>query len=345
MTNPLLETREGPFGLAPFDLIQDDHFAPAFSVGLQEHLAEIDAIADNPEPPTFANTIEAMEGAGEVLDNVLSVFFTVSGADSNEARQALQRDFSPRLAAHSSAIYANAALFARIEDLWDRRDSLGLSEEEARVLFLTRRGFVRAGAALTGAEAERMKEVKSRLAVLGTSFTQNLLKDEADWFMPLSEADLEGLPDFVVDSARSAGEALGREGPVVTLSRSLIVPFLQFSPRRDLREKAYRAWTARGANGGDTDNRAIAAETLALREERGQAAGLSGFRRFQAGNGDGPHAGPRPRPADGGLETGARGGDGRPGGNGRDAARGRGERPLPALGLALLRRKAAPRAA
>ncbi|WP_417720317.1 M3 family metallopeptidase [Salipiger sp.] len=281
MTNPLLETREGPFGLAPFDLIQDDHFAPAFSVGLQEHLAEIDAIADNPEPPTFANTIEAMEGAGEVLDNVLSVFFTVSGADSNDARQALQRDFSPRLAAHSSAIYANAALFARIEDLWDRRDSLGLSEEEARVLFLTRRGFVRAGAALTGAEAERMKEVKSRLAVLGTSFTQNLLKDEADWFMPLSEADLEGLPDFVVDSARSAGEALGREGPVVTLSRSLIVPFLQFSPRRDLREKAYRAWTARGANGGDTDNRAIAAETLALREERAKLLGYPDFAAFK----------------------------------------------------------------
>ncbi|NVK62746.1 MAG: peptidase M3, partial [Rhodobacteraceae bacterium] len=262
MTNPLLADWDTPFRIAPFDRISDADFAPAFEEALAAHLAEIEAIADNPDPASFANTIEAMEGAGEGLDKVLSVFFSVAGADSNDARQALQREFSPKLAAHSSAIYANAALFARITDLWERRDDLGLSEEEARVLYLTHRGFVRAGAALTGAEADRMKEVKSRLAVLGTQFTQNLLKDEAAWFMPLAETDLEGLPGFVVDAARSAGEALEQPGPVVTLSRSLIVPFLQFSPRRDLRERAFRAWAARGENGGETDNRGIAAETL-----------------------------------------------------------------------------------
>ncbi|MBN9886981.1 M3 family metallopeptidase [Salipiger abyssi] len=281
MTNPLLADWDTPFRIAPFDRISDDDFAPAFEEALSAHLREIDAIANNPEPPSFANTIEAMEGAGEALDKVLSVFFSVAGADSNPERQALQRDFSPKLAAHSSAIYANETLFARIADLWARRDTLGLGEEEARVLYLTHRGFVRAGAALEGAEAERMKAVKSRLAVLGTSFTQNLLKDEADWFMPLAEADLEGLPGFVVDAARAAGEALEQDGPVVTLSRSLIVPFLQFSPRRDLREKAFRAWAARGENGGETDNREIAAEVLALREERAKLLGYPDFAHFK----------------------------------------------------------------
>ncbi|MFW2541306.1 M3 family metallopeptidase [Primorskyibacter sp. 2E107] len=281
MTNPLLAEWDTPFGLAPFDRISDDDYAPALEIALKEHMAEIEAIADNPEPPTFANTIEAMEGAGEALDKVLGTFYNVSGADSNDARQAMQRDFSPKLSAHSSAIYSNEALFARVRDLWERKDALGLSEEEARVLMLTHRGFVRAGAALTGEAAERMKEVKARLAVLGTSFTQNLLKDEAAWMMDLGEADLNGLPVFVVDAARSAGEAAGRPGPVVTLSRSLIVPFLQFSPDRALREKAWRAWTARGENGGETDNRAAAAETLKLREERAKLLGYPDFAHYK----------------------------------------------------------------
>jgi hypothetical protein len=139
--------------------------------------------------------------------------------------------------AYSSEITNNAKLFARIAELWERREELGLTEEQMRVLYLTHRSFVRAGAALDGAARERLTEVKSRLAVLGTSFTQNLLADEREWFMELAEADLEGLPDFVVAAARAAGEEKGAGGPVVTLSRSLIVPFLQFSPRRDLRER------------------------------------------------------------------------------------------------------------
>ena len=281
MTNPLLAEWTTPFGLAPFDAISDDDFAPAFDVALAGHLDEIGAIADNPEPATFANTIEAMEGAGKALDKVLSVFFTVAGADSNPARQDLQRRFSPRLAAHSSAIYGNAALFARVADLWERRDALDLSPEEARVLMLTHRGFVRAGAALTGAQAARMAEVKSRLAVLGTQFTQNLLADEAAWHMALGEEDLEGLPEFLRAAARAAGEDLGKDGPVITLSRSLIVPFLQFSARRDLRERAWRAWVARGENGGETDNTGIAAEVLALREERARLLGYGTFAEYK----------------------------------------------------------------
>jgi peptidyl-dipeptidase Dcp len=281
MTNPLLADWETPFGLAPFAEISDEDFAPALEDALQAHLAEVAAIADNAEPASFSNTIEAMEGAGTSLDKVLGVFFNLAGADSNEARQALQRDFSPKLSAHSSAIYSNAVLFARISDLWERRDTLNLSEEEARVLYLTHRGFVRAGAALQTEAAEEMKAVKSRLAVLGTEFTQNLLKDESDWSMALEEADLQGLPEFVIDAARSAGEAAGAGGPLVTLSRSLIVPFLQFSPRRDLRQKAWRAWSMRGENGGGTDNRGIAAEILRLRETRAQLLGYGDFAQFK----------------------------------------------------------------
>ena len=146
---------------------------------------------------------------------------------------------------------------------------------------LTRRGFVRAGALLEGADRDRLTEVKSRLAVLGTQFTQNLLADEREWFMELAEDELEGLPDFVIAAARAAGAEKSKPGPVVTLSRSLIVPFLQFSPRRDLREKAYEAWVARGANGGETDNRAIAAEILALRQERAQLLGYRDFASYK----------------------------------------------------------------
>ncbi|SDX11823.1 peptidyl-dipeptidase Dcp Metallo peptidase. MEROPS family M03A [Ruegeria halocynthiae] len=277
MTNPILSDWNTPFEIAPFANISDDDFAPALEQAMQAHDAEIEAIAANPDAPTFANTIEALEAAGEQMDKTLSVFFTVAGADSNPKREELQRAFSPKLAAHYSRISSNKPLFQRVADLWDRRDELGLTDEQARVLMLSHRGFVRAGAALTGDDDTRIQEIKARLASLGTSFTQNLLADERDWFMELSEDDLQGLPDFVVDTARAAGQEKGADGPVVTLSRSLIVPFLQFSPRRDLREMAYRAWTARGANGGQTDNREIATEILALREERAKLLGYDSF--------------------------------------------------------------------
>lgn len=281
MTNALLEIWDTPFGLPPFARIGDADFAPAMAVALDEGRAAVAAIAENPAPATFANTIAALELADQLLDRVAGVFYNLSGADANPARDALQRDFAPMLSAYSSEITNNAALFARIDDLWQRREGLGLTDEEMRVLSLTHRSFVRSGAALEGAARDRLTEVKSRLAVLGTAFTQNLLADERDWFMALSEEDLAGLPDFVVSAAREAGREKGQAGPVVTLSRSLIVPFLQFSPRRDLRERAYRAWTARGANGGDSDNRALTAEILALRAERATLLGYESFAAYK----------------------------------------------------------------
>ncbi|APX13522.1 M3 family metallopeptidase [Tateyamaria omphalii] len=281
MTNVLLSDWDTPFQIAPFDAISDDDFAPALEIALDNHKTEIAAIADSAEAPTFANTIEALEASGEDLDKVLGTFFSVAGADSNPAREELQRAFSPKLAAHFAEISSNKALFARIAAVWNARDTLDLTDEQQRVLMLTHRNYVRAGAALDGADDARMKEIKGRLAELGTAFTQNLLADERDWSMTLDEGDMGGLPPFVVDAVRAAGEEKEAGGPVVTLSRSIIVPFLQFSTRRDLRKKAYRAWTARGANGGKTDNREIAAEILKLREERANLLGYDNFANFK----------------------------------------------------------------
>ena len=281
MTNPLLQDWATPFGLPPFDTIADAHFGPALDAAIDQARAGVLAIAENPEPPTFANTIEALERSDRLLDKVAGVFFNLAGADANEAREALQRDMAPKLSALSSEITNNQALWGRIRTLWQARESLGLSDEEARVLLLTHRNFTRAGAALDEAGRARLTEVKARLAVLGTRFMQNLLAEERGWFMDLAEQDLDGLPEFVITAARAAGREKGAGGPVVTLSRSLIVPFLQFSPRRDLREKAQKAWAARGANGGETDNRAIAAETLALRAERAALLGYDSFAAYK----------------------------------------------------------------
>jgi len=281
MTNPLMQDWTGPFGVAPFDQIKDAHFSPAIEAAMIAHNAEIAAIADNPEPPSFENTIEALEGAGEALDKALSVLFNLMGADTNPTRQALQKEWSPKLSAHSSAISSNTKLFQRITQLWNDRENLGLDEQQARVLMLSHRGFVRAGAALEGTKADRMAEIKSNLAVLSTDFTQNMLHDESAWSMDLTDDMYDGLPDWLISAATSAGQAAGKDGPIVTLSRSIIVPFLQYSTRRDLREVAYNAWGARGANAGETDNRDIATKVLKLRQERAQLLGYADYAAFK----------------------------------------------------------------
>ncbi|MDB4019135.1 M3 family metallopeptidase [Planktomarina temperata] len=277
----LLDPWNTPFGLAPFDAISDADFAPAMDAALAQARSGMQAIAKRTDAPSFENTIEAQEVAEEPLNQLAAAFYTLASTDSTPLREELQRDFAPKLSAYASAVTSNVALFARIEDLWSRRASLGLSPEQERVLMLTRRDFIRAGAKLTGAEAARMAEIKSRLASLGTSFMQNLLADERDWTLPLQTDDLAGLPDFVLQAAKAAAQEQGLDGPVVTLSRSLIVPFLEFSDRRDLRETAYKAWAARGANGGETDNREIVRETLRLRQEQAALLGYKSFAEFK----------------------------------------------------------------
>ncbi len=277
MTNPLLSDWDTPFGLPPFPDISDEDFAPALDRALADARNVVAAMADNPDEPTFSNTVEALELMGDGIEKVLGPFYALLGSVSTPRRESLERDFAPELSAFFSEVTMNRKLFGRLDDLWTRRDTLGLTDEQARVLHLKHRNFVRAGARLQGAEADRLKEIKSRLSVLGTQFSQNLLADERDWFMPLAKADLAPLPKFLRDAARAAGAEKESDGPAVTLSRSLIVPFLQFSPNRGLRRKAFEAWTARGANGGNTDNRAIASEILKLREERAKLLGHDTF--------------------------------------------------------------------
>ncbi|WP_121063214.1 M3 family metallopeptidase [Chachezhania antarctica] len=281
MTNPLLAPFDTKFGLAPFDAISDEDFTPALDTALIEHKAEIAAIRDQAAAPDFANTVEALEAAGEDLHRVLSVFYTLAGADSSPRREELQRSFAPKVASHYAELTGDKALYARIKAIWEARDRLDLTAEQQRLLYLTHRSFVRAGAALDGEQDARMKAIKMRLAELGTSFTQNLLGDERDWALDLEPEDLEGLPGFLVRAATDAGEERGRPGPVITLSRSLCVPFMETSPRRDLREKVWRAFTARGAHDGPRDNREIAAEILSLRKERAQLLGYDDFASYK----------------------------------------------------------------
>ncbi|MEP6355133.1 MAG: M3 family metallopeptidase [Hyphomicrobiales bacterium] len=282
-TNPLLSIWDTPFELPPFNDIETAHFSEAFEAALLDNVAEVSKVANNKEAPTFKNTIEALELSGNSLSNVAGVFYNLSGAHTNPDLQEIERDMAPKLAAHSTKITMNAALFARIDALFEARESLGLNDEENRVLERYHSQFVRAGAKLEGADRTRMAEVSKRLATLGTTFSQNVLADEGAYELVLeSEDDLAGLPDFLISAAASAATERGHDGKhVITLSRSLIEPFLQFSSRRDLREVAFKAWTARGEKGGESDNRALIAETLSLREERANLLGFDTFADFK----------------------------------------------------------------
>ena len=281
--NPLLAVWTTYHEVPPFDAIRPEHFRPAYDVALAAHMAEVEAIAAAKARPTFKNTIEALERAGRTLNRVGGVFWNLAGAHTNDDLQAIEREMAPRLAQHFSAITSNTALFRRIDGLHERRGKLKLTAEQKRVLERIHLGFVRAGARLPEPEKSRMAEIRQRLASLGTKFSQNVLADEKAFELPLTRSqDLDGLPAFLVDSAASAARERGSKAShVITLSRSLIEPFLTFSSRRDLREQAWKAWVKRGENGGETDNWEIVKETLALREERARLLGYGSFAAYK----------------------------------------------------------------
>jgi peptidyl-dipeptidase Dcp len=285
LNNPLLKAWTAPHQLPPFTEVRAEHFAPAFEEAMRAHRAELDAIASQPEAPTFENTLARLDASGRVFSRIELLFHNLCASETSDALQAAQRALSQPLAAHANAIYLNAPLFARIDSLFARRATLGLAPEALRLLERVHDDFVRAGAKLVGAERERFGLLNERLAALSTQFGQNVLADETNYRLALAhEADMAGLPDFVRDAARQAAAERGLSGAVITLSRSLIVPFLTYSERRDLREAAWRAWTSRGEHAGATDNRGVIREMLEMRAEQAALLGYPSYADYALSN-------------------------------------------------------------
>lgn len=279
---PFFETWTTPYGLPPFDRIRPEHFAPAFDRGMADHLVEIEAIAGNPEPPSFANTIEALERSGRLLERAANVFFNLTSSNTTDELDAIERDYAPKLAQHYTGVALNPVLFGRIADLFERRHQLDLAEDQMRALERRHLGFIRCGAALAPEAKARMSEISERLATLHTLFGQNVLHDEKEWQLVLDQADLAGLPDSVRAAAAQAAKERGLDGRwVITLSRSSVEPFLTFAARRDLRERAYAAWTRRGGLDGAQDNRPLIVEILALRDEQARLLGFDNYAAYK----------------------------------------------------------------
>jgi peptidyl-dipeptidase Dcp len=278
--NPLLKPWQTPFETPPFQDIVPEHFLPAFEQAFADHAAEVAAITLDPATPDFANTITALERSGKLLSKVSSVFYDLVSAHSNPALLEIDKEVSLRMARHWNPIMMNAVLFGRIALLHDNRATLGLTPEQMRLLERTYTRFHRAGAGLDEVAKARMAEINERLAHLGTAFGHHLLGDEQDWFMELGEADRDGLSDSFIAAAKAAADERGMQGKaIMTLSRSFVEPFLKTSGRRDLREKVFKAFVARGDNGNANDNNEIIVEILSLREE---SAKLLGFPTFAA---------------------------------------------------------------
>jgi peptidyl-dipeptidase Dcp len=278
MPNPLLPKWTGPYGgVPPFDKVKVEHFKPALEAGMAETLKQIDAIANDPGPPTFQNTLAAMEGAGRTFDRVSNVFGIYSGNMSTPEFQAVETEMAPRLAAFGDKITQNERLFKRIAAVYDARESGNLTPEQKRLSWLVYTNFVRGGAKLDPMAKMRLSEINQRLASLYTNFTQNVLADETSYLLVLDkESDLAGLPDSVRASAAAAADSRGHKGKWAILNtRSSVDPFLSYSDRRDLREKAWRSFVNRGDNGDAKDNKKLITEILTLRAERATLLGFA----------------------------------------------------------------------
>ncbi|MDD5335331.1 MAG: M3 family metallopeptidase [Rhodoferax sp.] len=276
-SNPLLREWLAPYGLPPFEQARPEYFESAFEVAMAARCAELDLIAANPEPPTFANTVQALDQCGRLYNRLELLFSNLTVSETSPALQAVERTMAPRLAVHENAVYMHAGLFARIDSLYRQRRQLALEPQDLRLLERVHLDFVRAGAQLSGTARQRYSAVVQELAELCTAFSQNVLADENGFLLELkTESDLAGLPEFLREATRAAAaqRGLGDNRHAVTLSPSLTEPFLTFSARRDLRETLWRQRSLRGAHEGANDNRPVAARIMALRQEQ---AGLLGY--------------------------------------------------------------------
>jgi peptidyl-dipeptidase Dcp len=281
-SNPLLKPWTTPFGVPPFGEIKPEHFLPAITAGIEQQRAEIEAIANNPAPPTFANTIEAMENAGELLAKVSPVFSNMQSSNTNEQLQAVNREVAPLLTALRDDIRLNPALFARVKTLWQARGSLALTPVQARLLDEQYKSFVRGGANLSPGQQQRFRAINAELSALGITFGDNLLHDTNAYRLVIEhEADLKGLPPSVVAAGADAARAAGLAGKwVYTLQAPSIWPFLQYADRRDLRRQILEAYTTRNDRGDQYDNKTNVARQAALRAERAQLLGYASHAHF-----------------------------------------------------------------
>ncbi len=281
-SNPFFEDWTTPFGAPPFDRIAPEHFMPAYDKALPAHAAEIAAIANNPAAPTFENTILALEDSGRLLNRIESVFHNLASSHTNDAIQKIERDMAPVMAKHWNDIYMNAALFRRIDALKQDEAALALDAEQLRVLERYHLDFVRAGAKLKGAAKARLAAIVEELASLGTDFGQNVLADEQAYVLPLSESDLAGVPDFAREAAAETAKERGLDAAyAVTTSRSSVEPILSFADNRDLREKLFKAWAARGDNPNAHNNGKLIGEMVRLRAERAKLLGYPTFAHYK----------------------------------------------------------------
>lgn len=274
--SPLLAKWAGSYGgIPPFDRVEVAHFKPALEAGMDENLFEVQRIANNTDAPTFENTIKAMELTGSALDRVSTVYGVWSATMNSPEFQIVEREMAPKLAAFSDKITQNEALFKRIEAVYKSSDKTRLTPEQQRLTWFYYNNFVRSGARLKPEAKARLSQINQQLAGLYTSFSQNVLADETDQILVLkSEAELAGLPQSLRDAAATAAETKKMPGVwIITNTRSSIDPFLTYSDRRELREKAWRMFVNRGDNGGKHDNNAIITEILQLRAERAKLLG------------------------------------------------------------------------
>ncbi len=273
--NPFFAEWKTPFGVPPFDQIRTEHFLPAIQEGIAQHDREVRAIAKNAAPPTFENTVEALDASGRLLEKVSGVFSNLTSAETNDALQAVQKQVAPMLAAHRDDIRLDPALFQRVKAVWDARATLSLDPDQKKLLEDTWKDFVRGGALLPKEGQERLRAINAELASLSVKFGDNLLKETNAYKLVVEKKeDLAGLPDRVVAGGAETAKKAGLEGKwVVTLQAPSLWPFLQGADNRDLRRQIFTAYVTRGDHGNENDNKATLARVAALRAERAQLLG------------------------------------------------------------------------
>lgn len=281
-TNPFFADYDTPFDAPPFDRIDDEHFLPAIEEGIRQHQEEIDAITDNPEPPTFENTIVAYDQAGGLLRRVTPVFGGLRSAETNPRLQEIARETTPILSAHYNGIRMNQGLFARIQSVYDQREAKDLDREQMRVVEMIYRDFERSGAALPEEQRERLSELNERMSMISLQLGENQLAETNAFRLKLlEEADFAGLPQSVRSAAADAAESAGIDAPgIVTLHNPSWIPFLRYSERRDLREKVFTAYFMRGDNDNKHDNKDLFAELMQLRQEMSRLMGYDNYAAF-----------------------------------------------------------------